>query len=178
MRRLIRHVQMHLTHVIAALAIAVAVPAAAAAVTPEELIELGRSGLGDEVLLALIDTDGVPAAVDPQAALRMRTGGLSDRVIAAAVRSAARRQSTPPEPATLDCSACESNIAVIGGQHEPAPVIVEREVYYVPWLVPVPAGHSRPSVASRPYFTGDRGFGRFINAPAGNRPVPREYSPR
>ena len=154
-----------LTPVLRALLLAVAtlaVPMRAAAVTADELIELRRSGLGDDVLIALIETTGMSAAVGADTVLRMRDSGLSDRVIAAAVRAV-----PPPAPAAPAVAPVEpaSNIAVIGyGSQDSAPAayVLEREVVYVPWVIPV---HGRPGKAhpAKPYFQGEKTFGRFIN---------------
>ena len=137
--------------------------ATAWAVTPDELASLARAGLGDEVLLALVESTGVEPSVDASRTLTLKEAGVSDRVIAAAVRASHRPAVEPPiedQIPAAGCSDCQSNLAVIGGT---APVaVVEREVYYVPWILtaPGPIHHRRPPA---PYFTGDRGFGRFIN---------------
>jgi hypothetical protein len=142
-----------LVAVIAALVIAL-LPATVRAVTPDELVELSRAGLGDEVLVALIEATGMPSPLGAEEARRLKTEGLSDAVIAAAVHASnATRPGPEPEPVP--------NVAVIGSAPE-SPVVVEREIVFVPWLVPVrkPGRVPRPPT---PYFNGDRGFGRFIN---------------
>jgi len=130
------------------------------AVTPDELTALSKAGLGDEVLLALIESTGVDRVVDARGALALKKAGVSDRVIAAAVRAS----NVPAEPLPdmmppVGCAGCESNVAVIGAGPTEAPV--PAEVVYVPWIWP-----SAPVVRhgrATPYFRGDRGFGRFIN---------------
>jgi hypothetical protein len=136
----------------------------ASAVTPDELAALAKAGLGDEVLLALIESTGMDRSVDAARSITLKRAGVSDRVIAAAVR--ASYQPPPPpiaEPlAAAPCVECESNIAVIGGGPQPA-AVVEREVYYLPWtwVAPVGPAHRR---RSGPYLPGNKGgFGRFIN---------------
>lgn len=145
----------------------------AIAVTPGELAELARAGLGDEVLLALVETTGLPAPVDADSAMAMKRAGVSDRVIAAAVRA-----SQPPRPA-IDaeplayCVGCPDSATAatdMPAMETSAPVTVEREVYrevrevyvYVPVAVAQPRHRPRQRPA-KPYFEGDRGFGRFIN---------------
>jgi len=134
----------------------------ASAVTPDELAALAKAGLGDEVLLALIESTGVNLAVDAARSLALKRSGVSDRVIAAAVR-ASHREPAPglDEPVTATpCVECEANVAVIGA---PPPVaVVEREVYYLPWIWAMPARHGHPR-PSGPYLAGHKGFGRFIN---------------
>ena len=94
--------------------VALSVPALA--VTPEELAALARAGLGDEVLIALIESTGVDRVVDAQRSLALKRDGVSDRVIAAAVRASHREIPAPLEAVALtsDCTGCGDNIAVIG----------------------------------------------------------------
>jgi len=138
-----------------------AVPGWASAVTPDELAALTRAGLGDEVLLALIESTGMDRAVDAQRSLALKRAGVSDRVIAAAVRASNQAPAPLAEPVVAPCIECENNVAVIGGSAPPVPV-VEREVYYLPWILGAPVRPSHPR-ASRPYLSGYKGFGRFIN---------------
>ena len=143
--------------------LALAVSGPALAVTPDELAALAQAGLGDEVLLALIESTGVDRAVDATRSLALRRAGVSDRVIAAAVRAS---HETPAVAAIADpvaatpCEPCDANVAVIGGDSPVA--VVQREVYYVPWIWAMPRGpaHPRPS---GPYLPGHKGVGRFIN---------------
>jgi hypothetical protein len=144
--------------VLAILVVTLAASGRADAVTPAELAALARAGLGDEVLLALVETTGLTAAVEGAEALELKRAGVSDRVIAAAVRASkppAAVGAVEPPP----CEPCEPNIAVIGDA--PPLVVVERQVYYLPWVWGAPV--VRRPVPAKPYFEGDRGFGRFIN---------------
>ena len=140
-----------------------AVSGGAWAVTPDELAALARAGLGDAVLLALIESTGVDRAVDVTQSLALKRAGVSDRVIAAAVRASYQAPAPLlPEPvAAAPCIECEANIAVIGGGTPPV-AVVQREVYYLPWIWGAPArpAHTR---RSGPYLPGNKGFGRFIN---------------
>ena len=135
----------------------------ASAVTPDELAALAKAGLGDEVLLALIESTGVDLAVDATRSLALKRAGVSDRVIAAAVRASwapAQASILDAPVAAAPCVECQSNVAVIGA---PPPVaVVEREVYYLPWILAMPVGHGHPR-PSGPYLAGHKGFGRFIN---------------
>lgn len=150
-----------------AFALVAASAAAAMAVTPAELAALSKAGLGDDVLVALIETSGVPDVLDANAVLALKRDGLSDRVITAAVRA-----STPPpraEQAVPDqaagCGPCEPDPVAYAPQ--PAAPVVEREVHhqvhYVPWVVHVPARPPARRGPPKPYLQGDRGVGRFIN---------------
>ena len=79
-----------------------AVPAEA--VTLHEIIALSKAGLGDDVLLALIEVDGGVFSVDPDSLTRLKQAGVSERVIVALIRSgrepvaAEAATSAPAEP--------------------------------------------------------------------------------
>jgi hypothetical protein len=130
------------------------------AVTPDELAELRRAGLGDEVLLALIETTGVQGSLSTAAALDLKRAGVSDRVIAAAIRRGhvADVAAAPP----LDMVADDvPNVAIIGAA-EPEVLGASPEIVLVPWIIPVGHGHT-PRRPQKPYLGNFRGFGRFIN---------------
>ena len=135
-----------------------------AAVTPDELVALSKEGLGDEVLIALIDASGLSAVIDATRAIQLKRQGVSDRVIAAAVRASAPSASPVVEPAADPCWECGSSAPVY--QPPEPPVIVERdvvhrEVYYVPWVVaPSRHGHGRKP---QPYLAGNPRLRQFIN---------------
>ena len=66
---------------------ALLVPARASALTLRDLVELSRAGLGDEVLLALIDVDRPVFSIDAETLKSLKAAGLSERVLVAVVRS-------------------------------------------------------------------------------------------
>jgi hypothetical protein len=66
-------------------------PLAAGELTVRDVIELHRSGLGDELLIAVIEADGGPFELALADILDLRNGGLSERVISAMVRTGGRR---------------------------------------------------------------------------------------
>jgi len=145
-------------------AFALALSGSAVAVTPDELAALAQAGLGDEVLLALIESTGVDRAVDATRSLALRRAGVSDHVIAAAVRASHAAPAVDaivyPSAEPSSCASCDANVAVIGGG---SPVVaIQREVYYVPWIWAVPIGPAQPR-PSGPYLPGHKGVGRFIN---------------
>lgn len=72
-----------------------AVPSAPAdALTVRDVVELTRAGLGEEVLLALIEVDPSVFPIDTATLRYLKDAGVSQRVIVAMVRSA--RTPTPP----------------------------------------------------------------------------------
>lgn len=68
------------------------VQAQAGDLTTRDIVELSRSGLGDDVLIALVDVDGGPFDLSPADLLDLKAEGLSDRVLAALVRAGRHRQ--------------------------------------------------------------------------------------
>lgn len=110
-----------------------AMAAPAEALTTRDIIELTRAGLGEDVLLALIEVDGSVFAIDPDTLKTLKAAGVGEKVIVALVRSGrepAAAQAPMPvvdsPPAPVD-PAPQPQVVVID-HHEPA-----REV-----LVPVP----------------------------------------
>lgn len=72
--------------------------ARADALTIRDVVELTRAGLGDEVLLALIEVDPSVFPIDTATLKYLKDAGVSQRVIVAMVRSAR----TPPPPVAPD----------------------------------------------------------------------------
>jgi len=62
-------------------------PARADALTVRDVVELTRAGLGEEVLLALIEVDRSVFPIDAATLKELKVNGVSERVIAAMVRS-------------------------------------------------------------------------------------------
>ncbi len=108
-------------------------PARADALTVRDIVELTRAGLGEEVLLALIEIDRSVFPIDAASIKQLKADGVSERVIVAMVRSG--REVPPPEQVVADAAAPtpapEPQVVVI--EHHDAPQIRE-----VPVLVPVP----------------------------------------
>jgi hypothetical protein len=108
----------------------------AEAITVGEIIQLAKTGLSDEVLLALIEIESKVFPVDPDTVTTLKASGVSERVIAAIIRHgrskplepAPSAPAAPPEPAP----APQPQVVVIDHRdHE-----VER-VREVPVAVPV-----------------------------------------
>jgi hypothetical protein len=146
-------------------------PDPAWAVSTRDLIELSKAGLGDEVLVALIEADGTVFNLDAPRILELRAAGISERVITAMLRNASRptaasapgaadMQTTAAPPAAADERDGAPYFVIIGEKPAPAPP-PPTPTYIVPWLpwTGTPGRHAR---AARPIIE-YRGFGRFIN---------------
>jgi hypothetical protein len=70
------------------------------ALTLRDIVELNRSGLGEEVLLALIEVNQQIFAIDNDTILGLREAGLSEKVIVAIIRSG--RTNQQPRPLQLE----------------------------------------------------------------------------
>jgi hypothetical protein len=121
------------------------------AITVRDVIELSKAGLGDSVLLALIEVDRSVFAIDTATLKHLKETGISDTVILAMIKSG--RETPPPsaarepaasepaasEPATFeidpsmpDAAAASADTAPTAGVIDPAP----QPIYY-PVAVPV-----------------------------------------
>jgi hypothetical protein len=106
--------------------------ARADAVTLNDVIELSKAGLSDDVLLALIEVDRTVFTVDAPALKQLRRGGVSDTVIIAIIRSGRERASDAPAPSMAPPPEPEPRIVYDDRPSEP----VVREVG-VPVAVPI-----------------------------------------
>ena len=101
----------------------------AEAVTLKDIVDLTKAGLGDEVLIALIEVDGGVFDVDAATLSRLKVAGVSEKVIVALVKSG-RVRPAPQEPPTL--------ASVVAEQQEPQITYVERPSTTIVREVPVP----------------------------------------
>lgn len=101
--------------------------ASAGDLTLRDVLELHRSGLGDELLVAVIDADGGPFQLTMADIFDLRTDGLSERVIAALVRTGPRRAATADVPAVSvqqHVTQVAPTVVIVNDHgHGPAPVV-------------------------------------------------------
>lgn len=111
----------------------------AEALTIRDIIDLTRAGLGDEVLLALIEVDGGVFTIDTPTLTQLKEAGVSEQVIVALVRSGRARPAEPP-PVVAPEAAPEPQVIVI--EHEQPFVQPVAVPYAVPVYVTVPVRRS------------------------------------
>ena len=111
-------------------------PAAAGDLTLRDVIELQRSGLGDELLVAVIDADGGPFQLSMADILDLRAYGMSERVISALVRTGTRRAGSSEAPVV----SVQQHVTQVA----PTVVIVDDTDPH-PAPVPAPYGRRHPS---------------------------------
>lgn len=118
----------------------------AEAVTLRDLIELSKAGLGEQVLLALIEVDRPIFSIDAATLKQLKQAGISDTVIAAVIRSGR----TPlPEPAVAPVPESapeprEPQVVVIDHHDSPAAAPVAYPV-----AVPVVGVYPTPRFENR-----------------------------
>jgi len=123
---------------IAVLAIFALAAGRAEAVTVRDLIELSKAGLGDEVLIALIEVDRQVFNVDTATLKKLKDAGVSEAVIVALIRSG-RTPRAEPVPAAVpvpEPQPREPEVIVIDHRDAPAPAPAPV-AYPVPVAVPV-----------------------------------------
>lgn len=147
---------------------------AADALTVRDVIELTRAGLGEEVLLALVEVDRSIYAIDPATLKSLKAAGVPERVIVAMVRSG-REIPPPPAPVeeVVEAPPPEPQVVVI--DHQPEAQV--REVM-VPVPVYVPVQRTRPGFRHTARVpAADSTYSTFVpfqsGPPAFSRPEPR-----
>lgn len=120
----------------------------AEAVTIRDLVELSRAGLGDDVLIALIEVDHGVFAIDAKTLKQLKEAGVSEAVIVALIRSGRTPRTEPLAAPVQDPPAAaeprEPQVVVIDHHDQPAPAPLPV-AYPVPVYVPVPtaSGYGR-----------------------------------
>jgi hypothetical protein len=122
---------------------------ASEAVTLKEVIDLTRAGIGDDVLIALIDVDGGVFDIDAATLTRLKAAGVSEKVIVALVRSG-RSRPAPQEPQTLTNVVAEQQAPEVRYVEGPSTTIVREVAVPVPIYIGVPV-----TVRSRHGRSGD-----------------------
>ncbi len=147
------------------------------ALTIRDIIELTRAGVGDDVLLALIEVDRGVYPTDPATLKQLKAAGVSDRVMVALVRSgrevpeAQVAPFTPAEVPTADPPSLQ--VVVIDHRDEPVERIREVPVAVaVPVFVPVDSRVRHRRLDRRVDATFDASpFVPFQSGPPAVRPV-------
>jgi hypothetical protein len=112
-------------------------PLTASAVTVRDVVELTRAGVGEEVLLALIEVDRSIFPIDAATIKELKSSGVSERVILAMVRSGREVAAAVEQPVPVPVDPPEAprpQVVVI--DHHDAPEIREVPVA-VPVYIPV-----------------------------------------
>jgi hypothetical protein len=119
-----------------------AVSAPARAVTIRDIIDLTKAGLGEEVLLALVEVDGGVFQIDNETLTRLKEAGVPERVIVALVRSG---RMPPPEAASalMPVEPVMPPAPQIVYVEQPPVTVVHEVAVPVPYYVAVPVPDHR-----------------------------------
>lgn len=114
-------------------------PVRADALTVRDILELTRAGLGDEILLALIEVDRSVFPIDAATLKRLKEAGVSERVIVAMIRSARTPDPLPEQVAVVAPAPAPEPQVIVIEHHDPpqireVPVAVPVYVPYVPYV--------------------------------------------
>src|SRR5689334_18630279 len=167
-------------HILAAMVMLLAFAAVnAEAVTVRDIIELSKAGLGDDVLLALIEVDRTVFSIDTATLKSLKDAGVSPQVIVAMIRSGRTPAPEPaPQPVPVETMAQPPDTMPVepgmepGTGYPPPPQVVEVPVA-VPVTVPVPVFLTAPRQHA-PVHRGDVPLDHAIQLPfsPNNNPSP------
>jgi len=159
----------------------------AQAVTLRDIVELTKAGLGDDVLLALIDVDGGVFDVDAATLKGLKAAGVSERVIVALVRSGRERVAAPAPGATLADVVSQQTAPEVVYVDRPAPTVVREVAVPYPVYVAVPVStvggrgrhdrvapaaiHLEPSITAPQTIRGQQRYLTDLPAPKTKEPV-------
>ncbi|HET7698696.1 MAG TPA: hypothetical protein VFK57_23470 [Vicinamibacterales bacterium] len=121
----------------------------AEALTIRDLMELSKAGLGDDVLIALIEVDRRVYTVDTATLKQLKAAGVSEAVIVALIRSGRSTQPQPSTPAEAPVQEPRQPDVIVIEHRDPAPPApapapaVYPVPVAVPVYVPVPTSRSR-----------------------------------
>ena len=151
--------------------------ARADALTVRDVIELSKAGVGDQVLLALIEVDHSVFTLDTPALKQLKEAGVSDEVMIAMIRSGR----TQPQPAAPAAATPSADVPVDQISPPPAPqpqvvVIDHRDEQPAPREVAVPVYVPVP-VFSQPAFQQQQHVTRIVNTDDGGLVKVREPLP-
>lgn len=160
-------------------------PAAASALTLEDVVALAKAGVTDEVLVALIDRDRDVYHIEASELMTLKNAGVSQAVVLALLRSG--RQQQPPAAVTLAAPPAPDLLIVGHGPDRPntahkysgfveptAPPIVDG-AFAVPPLLFIPPSivASRCAAAAVPFdpTAPPSARGIFFNNPEASRGI-------
>src|SRR5262245_7783960 len=99
------------------------VPAAASAVTLDQVVALSKSGVSEPIILALIDREKTVFTIEPEQLVQLRRDGLSETIILAMLRSGRDEgEAAAAEAAALNTAAIMSTLSPV-----PEIVVIGRD---------------------------------------------------
>jgi hypothetical protein len=172
------HVRGRLLSSVAVLLIVGLFAAPAAAVTADELLNLKANGLSDEILVALIESDGSVFRLSADDVLTLRQRGLSEKVILAMLATTRRRN--PPVDPRAPAEPIVVTVVAPAAPVQQAPPVQHTVVQHVEvvepsspsiWPIPIVVGVPIPVIPDKPVRPVYWGFGGELR-PDAWRPAP------
>ena len=121
------------------------VPATASAVTIDEVVALAKSGVSEQVVVAVIERDQTLFTLSPALIMKLQRDGLSDRILLALIKSGRPNEPLPASPVVRATAEPPPPVAVTVVGHGPdvpntfaASLMAEPEFIQDPTAVPVP----------------------------------------
>jgi hypothetical protein len=146
-------------------------PVMASAVTVDQIVQLSKAGVSDEVLLALIDRDKSVFSIDPEQLVVIERAGVSRAVILAMLKSGG--QPAPSAQSAEPLRMVGPDVTIVG--HDPDVPNVSTVQNYTIFAPPIAAGgfvFAGPSLCAPAAATGPRyirigppSVGRFVPDP-------------
>jgi hypothetical protein len=133
--------------IVLAVAVLVAVPSAARAVTMGDIIALSKAGVSADILVAVIDADRTMFTLSAEDILKLKDAAVPDAVVVKMLGTQQEYAIEAPPP-------------LIVGNTPPPPTVVVAPLYFTTPFFVVPGV---PVVTPVVPVTQPRGFGRFIN---------------
>jgi len=118
-------------------------------VTARDIVELWKAGLGEEVLLALIEVHRPVFPVDTETLKGLKDAGVPRDVIIAMVKSGRQLPPEPPQAPAEPLPPPQPQVVVVEHDHYEPPSIREVAVP-VPVYIPVRVRHDSRRLVSRP----------------------------
>jgi hypothetical protein len=142
------------------------VPAAASAVTVDQIVSLSKAGVSEPIILALIERDRTVFTIEPEQLVTLRRDGVSETIILAMLKSGREEgEAAAAEAAALNTSAIMSTlspvpeIVVIG--HDPERPTDYLNRYSSPGYWSVPPLDVVPMYYGSPYYGVSANGSRF-----------------
>jgi hypothetical protein len=113
----------------------------AEAVSSKDILDLARAGLGEAVLLALVEVDGGVFTIDKATLTALKDAGVSERVIEAMIRSGRNKPLDLAPPPVVNPEPTPPHVIVIDHDRPNVQQVIVPSPIYIPPLTRTRARH-------------------------------------